>query len=554
MTSQIVKVRSNESGNFNKLLNKMTFQVPSDGRVYNLRDSYLLLNMSVTDTMSNQISFGQDNLPMDATCMFKRVKLRSSKKGDLEEILNVHILRENLNYWQKGENQDKSRSLFGYTDEISNSGGNRHYESFFSDQPKNAYVWLKDILGIGSLSNLDSDSVGELTLEIEFENSMSLFQQRVLGLYDLSVQGQIEECADVAHNVAIIVPNDLQILTKLAVGMIVNIGAFINGALVSLERYITAIQAGVNFTVNAVLDAAEDATEVTVSWQDTSKCYICAPVAGAIGQVTINNLSKAYQDLQVGTKCTLQYATIIVATGALVHVAQQVPCTITALNLATGQVTLSNQVGGNVAAVAAPAAGNTYTAVSFAPLGASLPNAVWNITKAECILYKLVGAPKSSSTTVFTTWSWEARQALANLRFEDTFRLENNVYNAYCLTPLPNKLYSCTDGMSAYRFYVDDQSITDRDISVDSSLHIDNLLTVLSNSQDSVKNLSKSKTDIDGSPYIPFMAPCKVYQRSVMGQPNYMGSQGLPRQLRVVLDNQNNQKLVYVFKEKLVAL
>jgi len=552
MTSQIVKVRSNESGNFNKLVNKMTYQIPSDGTTYNLRDSYLLLNMSVTEPTTNQISFGQDNLPMDAVCLIKRAKLTSSKRGVIEEIQNVHILRENLNYWQKGENQDRSRALFGYSSGQSLSGGVVGEEAFFSDQPKNTYIWLKDIFGVGSVSALPSDSVGELVAEIELENIMNPFQQVVEGDYTLAVDGAAIDCNDVNNNTAVITPANVADLAKLKVGQLVEVVCTINAAQAVLERYVTVV-GGANFTVNAVLDAVNDATDVTVTYQSGEKAFLCNNIAGAIGQVTLMNGILPYSDLRVGMKCTLQYATVVVATGALVAAAQQTTGTITAINTLTGQVTFSNIVGGNAPAVAAPAGGNQYTAVSFIPLAANLPNALWNILKAEMILYKLVGVPKSEAVQVFSTWKWEARQALANLTFEDTFRLESNVYNVYVMTPLSGKIYSVADGIENYRFFVDDQSVFDRDVNTLSSLHTDNMMTAFSNSQDGLKNLRFNK-ETRPVAYLPYLTPCKIYQRSVNKAPNFMGEQGLPRQLKVYLDSLDTQKMVYVFKEQFVSL
>jgi len=553
MTSQIVKVRSNESGNFNKQLNKMTFQVPSDGSTYNLRDSYLLLNMSVTEPTTNQISFGQDGLPMDATCLIKRAKLTSSKKGVLEEILNVHILRENLNYWQKGENQDESRSLFGYSDQTSVSQGVAGMESFFSDQPKNTYIWLKDIFGIGSVSNLPSDSVGELVMEIELENIYTVFQQRLVSEYSLDIDGENIGCNDVNNNTAVITPVDVADLEKLKVGQLINVICILDGDQQVLERYITVV-GGANFTVNAVLDAVNDATVVSVNYQSGQLAYLCNNSNAAIGQLQIKNGVLPYFDLKVGMLCKIQYATIVTATGALVNAAQTINGTITAFNINTGQVTFSTLVGGNVNVIPAPAAGNGYTAISFIPLATNLKNSVWNILKAECVLYKLVGISKSEPTQVFSTWKWEARQALSNLAFEDTFRLESNVYNVYVMTPLQGSIYSTTDGIENYRFYVDDQALFDRDVNVESSLHVDNLLTVFSNSQDGIKNLTPEKTLLLNTTYEPYLTPCKIYQRSVNKTPNFMGTQGLPRQLKVYLDNIQTQKMVYVFKEQFVTL
>lgn len=558
MTSQIVKVRSNESGNFNSQLNKMTFQIPSDGTVYNLRDSYLLLNMSVSEPTTNQISFGQDNLPMDAVCMFRRVKLTSSKKGVLEEIRNVHILRENLNYWQKGENQDKSRSLFGYSDEESSRNGMPEYEAFFSDSPKNTYVWLKDILGIGSLSNLNSDSVGELVLEVELENKFQLFQQRILGLFSLELDLQNIACEDVDANTAVLTTVEAGDVNNIFVGQLVNVVCILNNVQQVLERYVVNVNAGAHqFTLNAVLDAVNDATVVSVNVQSGKEAFCCNPTENAIGDLTLTTGSanqRFYSDLLVGMKCQIQYATIVLATGALVNAKQTTTGTITAFNPQTGVVSLKTLLGGNVNVVNAPAGGNQYTGISIIPYSTNLPNVNWQILKAECILYKLVGAPKSEGTQLFSSWGWESRQALANIPFEDTFRLESNAYNVYVMTPLANKIYSTSDGIKNYRFYVDDEAVFDRDVDVDSALHSDNMLTVLSNSQDSVKNLRKDKTNLVNSYYFPYMTPCKIYQRSVNGMPNFTGEQGLPRQLRIYLDNNDTQKLVYVFKERFVSL
>jgi len=197
------------------------------------------------------------------------------------------------------------------------------------------------------------------------------------------------------------------------------------------------------------------------------------------------------------------------------------------------------------------------------------PNCVYNIQQSNLVLYKMMTAGNSLQKQVFSTYKYEARQMLDGVKFDETFLLEQPTYNVYLMTPLPNKIMSNADGIDKYRFYVNDQALTDRDIDVnDSSLHVDNLIMSFTNSQDRLLNLNPDKykyssadnqVPMTDQEYKPLLFPSKIYQRSIGGAPNFTGMGGLSRQLRCTLQTDDGagcdtKKLAYLYKEHFMAI
>jgi hypothetical protein len=658
MTSKIVKVRANESGNFSDVLNKMTYQIPADGTTYNLEASYLLWNMSVEDPSGNpNISFGQDGFPMDAVAKIKRAKVKSSVLGDIEEIQNLNILRQNLNYWQKGSNQDESRAIFGFGADPVN------YSTFPDATAKNVYIWLKDIFGIGRLNALSSQSVGELTIELELDVGINPFQLVLADSYsaefpdvdwvdcedidanitnvvptDLSVLAQLKKnmkvtfrytsngvnneaqktitnvtnanfvidsaldatndqdnisflfmgvgnelCNDIALNVTTVVPKDLSVLSNLSVGQLLYFDFTSNGIeSVGIPKYITAITANTSFTINTTLDAGNAQTLVSFDYQNQGviKCasYTNPNNAQAqLTQVTVNSVyidgvqtnlpnplpenarSTLFRDIWVGGTYNLWS---VQSVAGLFGDYEEQEVTVTAIN-GNGQITFAPAVAVQALAV--------VSGIVLIPTLDYLnrPNCVYNIQQSNLVLYKMMTAGNSLQKQVFSTYKYEARQMLDGVKFDETFLLEQPTYNVYLMTPLPNKIMSNADGIDKYRFYVNDQALTDRDIDVnDSSLHVDNLIMSFTNSQDRLLNLNPDKykyssadnqVPMTDQEYKPLLFPSKIYQRSIGGAPNFTGMGGLSRQLRCTLQTDDGagcdtKKLAYLYKEHFMAI
>lgn len=659
MTSRIVKVRANESGNFTDVLNKMTYQIPADGTTYNLEASYLLWNMNVVDPAENpNISFGQDGFPMDPVSKIKRAKIKSSVLGDVEEIQNLNILRQNLNYWQKGSKQDECRAIFGFGADPVN------VPTFPDNSSKNVYIWLKDIFGIGRLNALSSQSVGELTIELELDVGINPFQLVLADTYDdsfplvgyfdcadvdadettivpndltvlpdlkagmlltfsftsngnqqvaqktiatvtaanftinttldaandqtdvkfLFENSGIVPCNDIALNVTTVVPKDLTVLSNLSVGQLVYFD-FTSNAIesVAIPKYITAITANTSFTINTPLDAAHAQTLISFSYQNGGviKCATYTNpnnAQGQLTQVTVNSVvvdgvqtnlplvlpanarSTLFRDIWVGGSYKL--SSIQSIAGVFADYSTQ-NVTVTAFNPATAQITFTPALPVQALAVVSGIVltpNSTYL---------NLPNCQWTIWQANFVLYKMMTAGDSLQKQVFSTYKYEARQMLDGVKFDETYLLEQPTYNVYLMTPLPNKIMSNADGIDKYRFYVNDQALTDRDIDVnDSSLHVDNLIMSFTNSQDKLLNLSPDKykyssavdeETVSDQGYKPLLFPSKIYQRSIGGQPNFTGMGGLSRQLRCTLQTNDGagcdtKKLAYLYKEHFMAV
>ena len=122
--NSIVKINSNEGGQFNAQNNRVSFDIPSD-RYYDLSKAYLNLVMSCDPTSDNTPGIGKgvyvpiirfadsagsvENYNYDNTALLRTVKLDCELKGNIEEIQRADILTQNLNSYSKSGDMDVSQ-------------------------------------------------------------------------------------------------------------------------------------------------------------------------------------------------------------------------------------------------------------------------------------------------------------------------------------------------------------------------------------------------------------------------------------------------------------
>ena len=122
--NSIVKINSNEGGQFNAQNNRVSFDIPSD-RYYDLSKAYLNLVMSCDPTTDNTPGIGKgvyvpiirfadsagsvENYNYDNTALLRTVKLDCELKGNIEEIQRADILTQNLNSYSKSGDMDVSQ-------------------------------------------------------------------------------------------------------------------------------------------------------------------------------------------------------------------------------------------------------------------------------------------------------------------------------------------------------------------------------------------------------------------------------------------------------------
>jgi len=103
-----IKLNSNQGGPFTANQNLVDFEIPSDG-VYNLRDSYITLNVKVdvteTETASGTgvyatnlrwASSGTDHPQYQNVALVKNCSMSCARRGQIENLRRVDILKNNL--------------------------------------------------------------------------------------------------------------------------------------------------------------------------------------------------------------------------------------------------------------------------------------------------------------------------------------------------------------------------------------------------------------------------------------------------------------------------
>jgi hypothetical protein len=103
-----IKYNSNQGGPFTASQNLCDFQIPSDG-VYNLRDSYITLNVKVdvveAETASGLgvyvsnlewASTGTDHPKFQNVALVKNCSMSCARRGQIENIRRVDVLKQNL--------------------------------------------------------------------------------------------------------------------------------------------------------------------------------------------------------------------------------------------------------------------------------------------------------------------------------------------------------------------------------------------------------------------------------------------------------------------------
>ena len=195
----IIKISSEQSGEFTTSNNVVRFRIPADGQ-YDLVDSYIVLNMEATGEVSNagittQVpTGGKSNFRFqhggttnvdDNVSFIKRIRITAQKLGIVEEIQDVNLLanmtklysssltaQDGHNYkningrHMEGMSVSPFRTFSGATQGVLN-GGIITTQIPTTDKIFGCNISMADLCAIGKLRNCPIDLMGELTIEVE---------------------------------------------------------------------------------------------------------------------------------------------------------------------------------------------------------------------------------------------------------------------------------------------------------------------------------------------------------------------------------------------------
>lgn len=153
-----IKLNSNQGGPFTSSQNLCDFHIPSDG-VYNLRDSYITLNVKIdvaeTETASGigvysaglqWASSGTDHPKFQNVALVKNCSMSCARRGQIENIRRVDILKQNLATITKNQRTRFDESYLAASQLIDPINGGQ-------------FTLFEDINKIGSVKSRELDIV-----------------------------------------------------------------------------------------------------------------------------------------------------------------------------------------------------------------------------------------------------------------------------------------------------------------------------------------------------------------------------------------------------------
>ena len=189
--NSIVKINSNEGGQFNAQNNRVSFDIPSD-KYYDLSSSYLNLVMSCDPTSDNTPTIGKgvyipivkftdtggnaETHNFENSAIVRSVKLDCELKGNIEEIQRADILTQNINHYSKSNDMEISQY---YEKLIQPFNVSRTKSSLFTELHKEGTVpsrnlsrqpvriKLTDLMNFCKTTQYNTGKYGKTRLELE---------------------------------------------------------------------------------------------------------------------------------------------------------------------------------------------------------------------------------------------------------------------------------------------------------------------------------------------------------------------------------------------------
>jgi len=519
MSGSIRKIQSNVALPLTPQQNILTFDVPQEMGVMDMSSSYVSLEVSLkgltTPADYRNITLGQDGFQYSPSCLFRNTQLRQSGTNNvLTEVNFCNIIAQNLNYVADGHEKRKAMATVngsGHAQE--NDAAIGGVVSIFNNQYNDPVPVLKvslDDLFLGTLGNSDAvPTNGDLSMRFLLENKYKCFQRSVpTGVYDLpktSYTGALP-CADVAAGAQVLVPTVGAGLANVVAGNIVFV-SFVVGTVQTISlATITNVVPNTSITIDAPLNGVSIATNVVINvLKNNAKIPVLpAPqtvsvdLNGVATNVSVIPLRVGINDgvnYQYGSKADV-YKPTTLNKGTALKVSYR---TVNAdfdftdyTQILTTVYDLTTTGGNNqfidtitlTSLLPAPPAGRIYSDILIEPLYTNLL-ADFSVSGAHLVVYRRVipfASPKSMLLTQYKSQQIAMVEGLQ--KFQYTFQVDNNAYNAYFLTPSETNMVSVShQKLSEYQYFVNGNALTTVPIPLDSSLHYDNLLRTFLNSE-----------------------------------------------------------------------
>lgn len=582
---KIEKVLSETSLPLSKQQNIVNFVVPLEGSHMDMRNSYVQFQMKVDSAQSARLSFGQDGIAYHPVALIRRARLVSSMKGVVSETYNLNILMENLLWNGRTTAEDQSDALMGW----GAVAGQDYMHSVITDYNGKQNCMVKipfEHLFPGTLGKEEEFPVtelGDLTVQLELEPSRQLFQQVVLprwsgvSSYDQSIYADSRSAANLG-----------------ATGNVLTFGApaaisFYNGQLVTVTYTPTG---GSPTDVDCVITTVDDndiilnqtlpgSTGIKVAYDNT--LIHCNPIAGSTGAVTPGPTQLIVPldgSEAAGAVEPQQFTTLIpdVSAGPL---PLQVEISFTYYPIAGGAISDVLTVQRKITAVAATdgegpwtvtvspalpeiALGYNMSGINIKPLRVNVTDAIWQVQQAFLFPYRKLGKAEKVGKRLISTFTQEPLPQVSDgFSFAREVQVAGNAFSCFLCTPPAsnqNQLLSVADGVTDYRFFLQDTALSTIPLAIRDTSHLDMLMRVFNNSNFPLRNLSFIKDSpwyIPTAPegeegtYAPACLVAKMKPRMILDEPNFEPA-AERKNLRVEMNGQDmaTAKTIYFFKEE----
>jgi hypothetical protein len=560
MSGSIRKVQSTVALPLTPQQNILTFDVSQDMGVIDMSSSYISLEIALkglaTPADYHNITLGQDGFQYGAggSCLFRNCQIRQSGTANvLSEVNFCNIISENLNYVNQGHNKRKALSIYngsGYVQ--ANDAAIGGVVSIFNNEYSDSTAVLKVSLGdlfLGTLGNSDAvPSMGDLSMRFLLENIYKCFQRSVpTGVY--SVGGEdfsgFVPSANVLANISVITATAPATFAGYAVGDTVYVFCQLNAVPTVLIRTVAAVDpAFLSITVNAPLDALVLATNVQPNKLsfDTRKTEL-NPINANTATLTFSpqstygvkvDIYSPTANINKGTVCNVKYRTIN-ASGTIDQTVRTVLTTV----LSKTTRGLNNQLLDTLTfdkTFDIPAGSASFD-LHIEPLFTNMLTD-YSISGAHLVIYRRVipfANPKSMLLTQYKSQQISMQEGLG--KFQYTFQVDNNAYNAYFLTPSETNMISVShQKLGQYQYFLNNNALTTIPMPLDTSFHNDNLSRVFLNSETyKPVNIAPYRDTEIITNIRPICIPAKLFNRiDTKGDPNVQ-AEGM-KALRVEVD------------------
>lgn len=557
--------------------NQIYWNIGQQDSVISMKDSYIELELAVNGlvgatglptTDTHNLVLGHDGLFYEPSSIVRMAQLVDNSNGRQIQNLNyVNIIDNALKYYAKGSNEMVSDAIYSGA---GHKGTDGSIVSIFSNDYPDANPTLKVPLSsvlCGSLGQSDAfPQGGDLTLRLLLEPQYDLFMRAVpSGRYSepTITEGTVQYAFNnVNATLTTLQATELGTMVNIADDDFVMISGNIGGGGGSdvFFRQVTSVvlddgaTAG-NFTIDSALSASQAVSNVKVVVVNKNYVLGCQGITDTTATLTLDTpYDVEGSDLSIGTVCNVFYNEQTVTVGGLVAIGPQksVKRTVTSLTIPTDAITA---VTLNLPIVS-PASGGVRN-IYIVPLYTNSA-AKWSVVNSHVILYRhnmSVKAPPKMLLSAFESSGVQCPEGLK--RFVYNFKIDNNCYNAFVLTPNQTNLYPQIQNFDSYLMTVDETPLTSIYIDAPSSaVHIDNLSKVLQNSPTyQPKNLSQSRDREIESDVLPSLFPAKICSSMMKGEP-LLQPEGVDRNLRVelVADAGTILTTVFMFQEKYVQV